>query len=290
MMQAELFYNIPCRLGEGSMWHAKRNQLFWIDIEKCRLHNIDPKTKIHQAWKLDTMVGTIVPDEKGRIVMGMEGYVARFDPDTGDVEKLLTIDEPKGNRSNDGKCDPGGRFWQGTQNMKEIPGTANLYCIYPDLTIEKKVPGTTVSNGIVWTKDKKTMYFIDSPTQCVQQFDYDDVTGNIQFVKKAIEVPHDLGTPDGMTIDENDRLWIAHWGGSAVYHWDPVSGKIIDKIDVPAPHVTSCVFGGDTMNTLYITTAWSGLSDEDREKYPLSGSVFSAQTSTRGFPPNIFKG
>lgn len=289
-MQAELFYEIPCRLGEGAMWHEKRKQLFWVDIEERRLHNIAPSTKVHQAWKQETFIGTIVPDEKGHIVMGMQGYVARFDPDTGDSDRLLNLGERQDNRSNDGKCDPAGRFWLGTMNLRQFPEAGNVYCISPDRTFEKKIPETTISNGIVWTRDRKTMYFIDSPTQCVQQFDYNEATGDIQFVKKTIIIPEEMGSPDGMTIDENDHLWIAHWDGWGVYHWDPVSGELLGKVEVPVPQVSSCTFGGKNMNTLYITTAWSGLSAEDRERFPLSGSVFSIELEVKGFPSYAYKG
>lgn len=289
-MQATLFYEIQCELGEGMMWHEERKALFWVDILQKKLHKIDLKTKAHDEWLLPHRIGTIVPDSKGSLVLGLQGYVARFDPDTAKLEKLLDIDEPDDHRSNDGKCDPAGRFWLGTLNMDELPGKANVYCIEPGGDIKIKIPGTTISNGIVWTRDKKTMYFIDSPTQCVQQFDYDNATGEIQFVRKAVEIPRDMGTPDGMAIDENDTLWVAHYDGSGIFHWDPRNGKFLDKIEVPAPHVTSCAFGGDSMNSLFITTARDGLSEEEKERFPLSGSVFMAKTNTRGFAPNAFKG
>src|SRR5690606_17849238 len=151
--------------------------------------------------------------------------------------------------------------------------------------IALKIPKTTISNGLAWTQDRRTMYFIDSPTRCIRQFDYDYTTGDIRFVKNAVEIPAEVGTPDGMAIDENDLLWVAHYGGSGVYHWDPIKGKLLGRIDVPAPHVTSCAFGGESLNELYITTARDGMTAEDKDEYPLSGSVFVAKTNTKGMAP-----
>lgn len=289
-MEATLFYEISCELGEGVMWHERRKQLFWVDILEKKLHKIDLKTKAHREWLLPDHIGTIVPDADGNLILGLQGYVARFDPDSGELNKMLDIPEPSGNRSNDGKCDPAGRFWLGTMSMKQLPHQGNVYSIESGRKIKLKIPGTTIANGIVWTKDKRTMYFIDSSTNCIQQFDYDDATGNILYVKKAVDVPEELGTPDGMTIDEDDRLWVAHYGGSGVFHWDPMVGKLLGKVEVPVPRVTSCTFGGESLDVLFITTAQEGMSAAEREEYPLSGSLFAAKMNTRGFAPNIFNG
>lgn len=290
-MQASLLYQTACFLGEGSMWHEKRQQLFWVDIEEKKLHSIDPLTKVHQAWLLSSRTGTIVPDLQGRIIMGMHGHVNRFDPDTGESEMLLRIESHlPGNRSNDGKCDPAGRFWLGTMALDERPHAGNLYCITPDLAVTTKLEHTSISNGIVWTKDRKTMYYIDSPTGTIQAFDYNDETGEIRSRETAVTIPADMGSPDGMAIDENDQLWVAQWGGSGVYHWDPLSGNLISKIEVPAPHVSSCAFGGKDLDHLYITTARKDLSAGDLEQYPLSGSVFVAKPGVKGTAPNAFAG
>jgi sugar lactone lactonase YvrE len=289
-IKASLFYEIPCQLGEGSMWDARRQKLFWVDIEKMELHCIAPGSMVHRSWKLETRIGTIVPDTNGNLVMGMHGYVARFNPDTGVSETLITLEGGPDIRSNDGKCDPAGRLWLGTMHLKETAHSGNLYCIFADLKIIKKISGTSISNGIVWTRDKKKMYWIDTPERAIREYAYEEATGEIRFVRKAVEVPADLGYPDGMTIDENDQLWVAHWGGSGVYHWDPVTGELIDIVEVPAPNVSSCVFGGPDMRTLYMTTARNSMEAADMEKYPLSGSVFTAQTSVRGFAPYAFQG
>jgi sugar lactone lactonase YvrE len=134
------------------------------------------------------------------------------------------------------------------------------------------------------------MYFIDTPTSSVQAFEYDDTTGGISNREVVIKIPPEEGYPDGMSIDANDNLWIALWGGKAVAQCDPETGKILQKVYVPAPNVSSCAFGGKDLKTLYITTAREGLSKEQLKKYPLSGGLFAIELPTKGVPANFFKG
>lgn len=289
-MQAKLLYEIPCELGEGPMWHVARKQFFWVDILNCQLHSLCPETGRHRMWEMPARVSAVVPDAGGQLILGLQNYVSRFNPDTGESERLLDLPEPGDNRSNDAKCDPAGRLWLGTMNMRELPGAGSVYGIEPDGEISVKITGTTISNGMAWTKDRQTMYFIDSPTRCIRQFDYDEATGEISLVKNAVEIPEEAGTPDGMAIDEHDRLWVAHYDGAGIYHWDPRDGKLLGKIEVPAPHVTSCAFGGDALDELYITTARDGLTAEEKEKFPHSGSVFVARPGVRGWAPDVFGG
>jgi sugar lactone lactonase YvrE len=291
MKQANLFYHIRCRLGEGAMWDHRRNTLFWIDIENKRLHAMALPEKHHRSWQLHAMIGTIVPDLEGNIILAMQDHLARFNPETGQSEAFLRLSaEPKDNRCNDGKCDCFGRLWLGTMNLQERPEAGSLYCIFPDGSVERKIPKATIANGIVWTKDRDKMYWIDTPRRAIFEYAFDAPTGAIRYLREAVKVPASLGYPDGMTIDENDQLWVAHWDGAGVYHWDPASGELLEKISLPVPRVTSCVFGGKQLDQLYVTTAWTGLSAEQIKKYPLSGSVFVVEAGTRGFLPEPFAG
>jgi len=146
----------------------------------------------------------------------------------------------------------------------------------------------TISNGICWLKDFTKMFFIDSEENCVLSFDYNIVNGSIENTKVIIMIDKKLGTPDGMTIDEDNNLWIALWGGSAVIKCNPFTGKIIDKIKVAAPNVTSCTFGGENLSTLFITTAREGLTESQLKEFPLSGSLFSYTPNVKGLTANFF--
>lgn len=290
-MQAKLFYACSCRLGEGAFWHPQEQKLYFIDIEGRQLHRIDPGDMSHQSWALPSRPGTVVAASSGGLLLALEGEVRRFDPETGAMAPWLSLaGEPAGNRSNDGKCDPAGRFWLGTMSLEETPHAGRLYCILPGGELRPVLERRSVSNGLAWTADRSRMYYIDSPTRCIAEYAYDDRSGSIRFLGNAVQVPEELGFPDGMAIDEADRLWVAHWDGFAVCCWDPRSGQLLERIELPVPQVTSCTFGGADMRTLYITTAWKGMSAEQRARYPLSGHVFCARTGLAGRASHPFAG
>jgi len=163
-----------------------------------------------------------------------------------------------------------------------------LYRFDPDTSIHKMVDGVGTSNGIVWSADKTKMYYIDTPTRQVMGYDYDNETGAISHPKVAVEIPEGAGYPDGMTIDEEDNLWVALWGGSAVVCFNPENGELVRKIEVPAKNVTSCAFGGNDLGTLYITTARESTSDEDLQKFPHAGGVFKIRPGVKGVKAFFF--
>src|SRR5690606_20453560 len=186
------------------------------------------------------------------------------------------------NRCNDGACDSQGRIWVGTMALDIAAGAASLYCIEKDGAVKRKIPNVTISNGLAWTADDQTFYYVDTPTRKVQAYRFDKESGEIRFERTAIEIPEDLGSPDGMAIDEEGMLWVAQYGGFGVYRWNPDSGALIEKIEVPAPNVTSCAFVGENLDQLIITTASENLNEEALRKYPQSGDVFLAEVGTKG--------
>ncbi len=174
--------------------------------------------------------------------------------------------------------------------MDFAPGAGSLYRLDTDLSVHRVLGDVTVSNGLAWSFDRRTLYYIDSPTRVVSAFDYDDEAGTITGRRVAVTVPEELGSPDGMTIDSEGKLWVAHWGAGAVCRWDPDGGHLLEKIDVPAAHTTSCAFGGEDLGDLYITTARSGRSREDLEAQPLAGGLFRVRPGARGVPAFEFTG
>lgn len=286
-MKAQILYHAQCLLGEGPLWHAERNSCFWVDIERGILfeyHWISKKTK---TWKFDGRLTMACLGSGNCLILGLNAGIARFDLITEKLEWLLDIESKiTGNRCNDAKCDSSGRLWIGTMDMKFKPGAASLYCIDKNLSIEKKLSNLTISNGMAWTADNKRMYFIDSPTQTVQSYSFDPISGDILFEKNAVHIPEEMGTPDGMCIDREGMLWVAHWGGFGVYRWNPVNGELLEKIEIPVPHVTSCAFAGENLDHLIITTARGDLDEDELKKYPESGNVFFLKMKVRGTEPN----
>lgn len=284
-------FNIKAELGEGAIWNPLENRLWWVDIEKGILHVFNPADGVDKEYPLGSRVGTVVPAESGKALVALEDGLNFFDLET---DKLSFITDPESNlppiRYNDGKCDPAGRLWVGSMGMETpIDFRASLYRLDHDLKINKMLDSITVSNGICWSLDKTKMYYIDTPTMKVRVFDYDNETGNISNEKTAIVIPEGMGGPDGMTIDSEGNLWICLWGGACVGCFDPETGELIRKIDVPAKNVTSCAFGGKDLKTLFITTASISMSPEDISKYPLAGNLFAIDLDVKGVPAFFFK-
>lgn len=284
MGELTLVTDVRCTLGEGPIWYE--GVLYWVDIVERRVHSYRPSTGRVQTMQLDSMVGTVVPRASGGLVVALETGFAFLDPETGAVTPITDPESDKpGNRFNDGKCDPRGRFWAGTMSYEEAPNRGALYMLDIDGRAHLKVTDVTTSNGIAWSLDEKTMYYIDTPTYRVDAFDFDPNTGAIANRRTVIEIPKEEGNPDGMTIDANGNLWIGLWGGSAVACYDPRTGEKLASIPVPASKVTACAFGGDDLKDLYITTARVGSETE-----PLAGRLFRIRLDVAGIPAFAYAG
>jgi len=198
-------------------------------------------------------------------------------------------DEPANNRFNDGKCDPRGRFLAGTMDMGETSPNGSLYSV-AGKSVARLFDNVTISNGLAWSPDYKTLYYIDTPSHEVKAFDYDLETGTIGNMRVLINIPESLGHPDGMTSDTHGSLWIAMWGGAQITRWDPNTGQLLEQIPVPAKNVSSCVFGGRQMNELFITSARVGMDEDTLKQYPLTGGVFRLETNVEGMPSFKYEG
>ena len=288
-LQAGLILDAKAMLGEGSIWHPEEKKLYWVDIEGKLLHIYDPATGKDRALPVSSRIGTVVPVKKGGALVALQNGIHKIETKTGKLTFLVAPFTDTGLRFNDGKCDPSGRFWVGTLAMDSRRRGAVLYRMDSDKSIRVMLDSVSISNGIVWTKDKKTMYYNDTPTGTVQAFDYDDKTGNISNRRVVIRIPRGGGGPDGMSIDAEDKLWIALWGSGTVCRYDPLTAEKMQTIRVPAPNVSSCAFGGKNFETLYITTARAWVSPDKLKEFPLSGGLFSVKPGVRGVPAFFYK-
>jgi sugar lactone lactonase YvrE len=290
-MTATLLYHSNCILGEGAFWHEARQSFFWVDIDGKSLHEYDLQNKKVNHWQFQHRPSMIALDVQGQCVIVFQGGVTRFDFTSEKLDWLVALEKDvPDNRTNDGAVDSEGRLWIGTMNVRFKEGAGTLYCIDHDFSVTKKIDNLTIPNGLVWSIDNRTMYHIDSPTRKVRAYSFDSKTGEIVFERDAINIPSEMGSPDGMCIDEEGMLWIAQWNGFGVYRWDPDNGKLLDKIEVPVPQVSSCAFGGKNFDQLFITTARENFTPELYTRYPDSGSVYIAQPGVRGVRKNIFGG
>ncbi len=276
------------KLGEGAIWDYKKGVLYWIDIEEEVLYDYDPETGKTANYQLGSRVGTVVPVSSGGVLLALEKGIYKMDfEDTA----MQFIAHPEkhiiGNRYNDGKCDPAGRFWVGSMSTHGKKKAGALYCLDKG-NIQKKIDSVGISNGIVWSGDKTKMYYIDTPTSKVKEFFYNNETGEIIYSRIAVDIPKEKGYPDGMAIDVNNNLWIALWSGGCVTCWNPDNGELIKEIEVPAVNVTSCAFGGKNLDLLYITTARQGMNDKQLAAYPLSGGLFVVNPGVKGVNNNHY--
>ena len=278
-MPVELILDARATLGESPAWGAKTQTLFWVDILEKRIY---AGTQI--LGELDDLIGCLAPRKDGHLILGRRLSFVDLDPDSAKTTVLASLDsEPSNNRFNDGKCDPAGRFLAGTMDINEKDASGSLYSFDGKQTA-RLLDGIRISNGLAWSPDYRTFYYIDTPTREVKAFDYELSTGQIANPRVAINVPGSLGWPDGMTSDTEGNLWIAMWGGAQVTRWNPNTGQLLEQIPVPALHTSSCVFGGSEMNELYVTSARVEMSEADLVKYPLSGGLFRIKTKNQGMP------
>jgi sugar lactone lactonase YvrE len=267
-------------LGEGPVWDAERSALCWVDIVSGHIHTLQTATERLATIDVLQMVGCAALCRDGNYIAGLQQGIAFVNRNTGAISLIATPEAHlPGNRFNDGKCDPAGRLWVGSMALSEETGAGSLYCVDNDLQCQKKIDNVTTSNGMAWTSDHKTFYYIDSPTRTVVGYDYNMETGDIANRRVVIVIPTNEGFPDGMAIDGEDNLWIAHWDGWQVSRWDPRTGKKLLTVELPAARITSCAFGGPALEDLYITSARIHLTEEELKQQPQAGMLFVLRNS-----------
>ena len=289
-MQAKSILHAQASLGEGSLWNPATERLYWVDIEGRALHVFDPATGADRRYPTGKRIGTVVPMRNGNALVALQTGIHELDLETGHLTRLADPVTDEHLRFNDGKCDPAGRFWVGTFDFLGRARAGTLYRFDPDGSTHIMLRHITNSNGIAWSLDQRTMYYIDTPTLTVQAFDYDNATGSIANGRVVVQFPAGIGWPDGMTLDAEGKLWVALWGGGAVQRYDPATGALLAVVQVPAPFTSSCAFGGPELRTLYITSARGGLSPQQLQEFPLSGDVFAVEPGVRGVAACFFGG
>lgn len=300
-MSVEVVVKNSCQsIGEGPHWDNRTNSLLYVDILSNDIHRWSPDTGNDEKIHLDDSVGFVVPCRKGGYIVGLGRSLSHVDWDSRKITKLHEVDKRTKNRFNDGKCDPRGRVWAGTMGYESEPANpererGSLFRLDVDGSLHACVNKINISNGLAWTADNKTMYYIDSLPRKVYGFDYDIETGNISNQRVVVDfgegtIPT-LGYPDGMCIDTEDKIWVACYGAAKIVRFDPTTGKQLKTVDIPAIRTTSCCFGGKNFDELYVTCGVQGSTEEEREKYPMTGSVFRVTgLGVRGRPANVYEG
>ncbi|MHB1336356.1 MAG: SMP-30/gluconolactonase/LRE family protein [Candidatus Humimicrobiaceae bacterium] len=282
--------------GETPVWDTEKKVLYWIDFIDKKINCLDPYSNNVKSLDVRTKVGTVVLRENGGLLTATGTGFNFVDPDSGE---MVIISHPEAdrpnNRFNDGKCDCRGRLWISTVSQDFENGCATMeplgsfYCLDTGLKTRTIIDRVIQVNGIAWSADNKKMYLVDTCAFEILQFDFDAEKGQISNRKTAVRIPEEFSYPDGICIDLEGKLWQAHWGGYQLSRWDPDTGKLIEKVPVPAPNVTCCTFGGPDMDELYITTASFGMTEEDKKRYHDAGKLFKLKPGVKGPKPYRFK-
>jgi sugar lactone lactonase YvrE len=278
----------PAFLGEGPTWDPIRERLLWVDIVAGVVHvgllrddgRVEPQSRIQTP---DTAGAVAVAADGALVVAGTTRlHYVTADGAISSGRELVT---GEGRRFNDAKPDPAGRLVAGTLG----PGDELLLRIEPGADEQVTVidDDLTLSNGLAWSADGRRFYSADTGSARIFVRSYDPATGATGPRTVFAELAH--GHPDGMTMDADDHLWVAVWGGGCVLRFSP-DGRLVGRVDVPAPHTTCPAFAGSDLDTLVITTATEHLTPAQLERYPLSGRLFTAKTGVRGIAPTPWGG
>lgn len=281
---------VPCspplaEHGEGPFWTADPARLGWVDIPAGRLWTAEydgSALVAAESHDVGQPLGAAVPSLGGGWLLARGAGFAHLTPE-GRLTEIATVTDADRVRMNDAKCDPGGRLWAGTMAYDAAPGAGALYRLGVDGEVTTILPEVGISNGLDWSPDHRTMYYIDTPTGRVDIFDYDADTGEVSGRRPLVEV--DAGDPDGLTVDDEGFLWVAMWGGGRVCRYDP-AGRLVATVDVPVTNVSSCCFGGPDRSTLFITTSRLGVDEPEAD----AGRIFRVDAGVTGPPAAAYQG
>lgn len=290
MVEVTCVWEIPADLGEGPLWAADENAVYWVDIFKKNVHRLSLADGAKSTWTFDIEVTSLAQRAQGGFVCTLRDGYAFLDLQSGELEPIVMLEADKpGNRFNDGKVDENGRFWAGTMHEACELESGALYRLDGDLSWQKMDDGYIIDNGPTFSVDGKILYHTDSDKGVIYAFDLAE-DGSISKKREFLRFNKEVdGSPDGMTVDSENCLWVCHFGGHRITRFSP-EGEVLQEIPMPVPNITSCTFAGPYLDTLYITTARINIDEADLDKYPLAGSLFSCKPGVKGLPTPLFVG
>jgi sugar lactone lactonase YvrE len=279
-------------VGESPVWCPQEQVLYWVDITGQKIHRFHPATAVNETFQLPEPVTALALRAKGGLVLSLKKDFARFDLATQALTYLGNPEPDKpDNRFNDAKCDPQGRFWAGTMgNVHWDAPTGALYRLDPDGTISCHQTEVICANGMGWSPDHRVMYFTESFRYAIYAYDFDAAAGTLANRRVFASLDRASGGfPDGLTVDAEGCVWSVHNAIGKVVRYTP-AGQVEREIVLPVPRPCGCIFGGEKLDVLYITTARETLAPEQIARYPLSGSLFAAEPGVQGLPEPYFAG
>ena len=292
-LRAELVLDARAMTGEGPLWDPRQEALWWVDIPAGALHRYDPSTGVDDVRELDRPLGCLGLGKDGGLVLGLRDGFGILVSGRGELDSFVPLaEEPEGNRLNEGRVDPRGRFWAGSMALDHTPRAGSLYRLESrdgSHLATRVLDGLSIANGLDWSDDCRRLYYIDSPTQRVDVFDFEPAGGNLSGRRVLFEIPEPEGLPDGMVMDADGCLWVALFGAGLVRRYR-LDGAVDLEVEVETSLTTSMGFGGPDLRDLYITTARHRLTPEQAAAQPRAGGLFVCRPGPQGRPPNLFLG
>ena len=289
MFQVESIVNSQCILGEGPLWVPESRSVFWVDIKRNQLFCLNTKTNQVSKWNFEDSLTSIVEKKSGGFLgTSNKGFV------TIDLmgARLNLLPSPESdfntNRHNDAKVDPFGNFWAGTMDDNEKDESGHLYLLNSEGEFEVKDSGYCVTNGPTFSPAGSKLYHTNTFKREIYWFDLTP-EGNLSNKGLFIQIDPKDGYPDGMTTDAEGHLWVCHFGGHKISRYSE-EGKLLEQYSMPCPNITSCTFGGENLDELYITTAQWTLDDKSIKQFPYAGNLLKMKTDTQGLAPNKYAG
>ena len=274
-------WKLRCTLGEGTLWVKEHNSIYFVDIKKKRICSLNIKNKKKKIFKVSKEIGFIAHIKDYIFILGLQGELRIQNLKSKKILKSIPV-EPKIklNRINDGKTDPSGNLWFGTMdNLERKVEKGSLYKLDKNLNLTRVDKNYRITNGPAFI-DKYNFYHTDSPKKIIYKI---KINKNNKIIKKKIfkKLSPEEGVPDGMTVDKNKNLWVAHFHGACISVFNK-NAKLIHRIQFPAKNITNCAFGGKNNKELYVSTATKGMNKADLRKFRYSGFFFSVKTNSKG--------
>jgi len=283
MSKVDCVCAVGAQLGEGPLWSAPEQAVWFVDIKGRRIHRFDTRGSALSSWSAPEDVGFVVKATRGRYLAGLKSGLYAFDPTSGNFSLITRVDSDKPrNRLNDGYVDAAGRLWFGSMDNDESQPTGSLYR-FDERGLQRCDESYVITNGPTTSPDGRTLYHVDTLERIIYAFDLHDGDLSNRRVFTRIEKPD--AYPDGPAIDADGCVWIGLFGGWGVQRFSP-HGELLQTIEMPVANCTKIAFGGNDLRTLYITTAWKGLSKERLAAQPLAGGLFATRVDTPGVAPN----
>ena len=290
MTKAEVVLNGGFCCCESPVWAPDEKVLYFTDIPNRTMNRFNPATGNHSYWEMPEELCSFAQREKGGFIAAMHSGFAYLDLDDGSVEYIIKIEKDKpDNRMNDGRCDRQGRFWAGSMHVPRTKFDGVLYQLTIDQTCKPMAGNVMVSNGLAWSPDNKTMYWSDSRNSRIFAFDFDQDSGNISNRRLFFETTLEQGRPDGAAIDAEGYYWSACFMGGRVLRISP-NGILEREILLPVRDITMICFGGEKLDTLYITTSSERLNEAEKLENPHAGAIFVTYPGVIGLVETKYKG